>query len=75
MPTTTITERGQTVVPAQIRKAYHLEPASRLEWIDEGQTIRVIPVPKDPIGAAHGMFRGSKLTDALLRSRQEDNVT
>jgi len=74
MSKTTITERGQTVVPARIRKAYHLEPSSQLEWIDDGQTIRVVPIPKDPILAAHGMFQGSKLTDALLRSRREDNI-
>ncbi|MBW1965711.1 MAG: AbrB/MazE/SpoVT family DNA-binding domain-containing protein, partial [Deltaproteobacteria bacterium] len=31
----TITSRGQTVIPAEIRRRFHLSPADRLEWIVE----------------------------------------
>jgi bifunctional DNA-binding transcriptional regulator/antitoxin component of YhaV-PrlF toxin-antitoxin module len=72
--TTAVTGRGQTVVPARIRRSYHLGPASRLEWIDDGQCIRVIPLPADPVAAAQGMFAGSGLTAALLKSRREDRA-
>ncbi|MGH8628392.1 MAG: AbrB/MazE/SpoVT family DNA-binding domain-containing protein, partial [Gammaproteobacteria bacterium] len=43
---TTITKRGQTVVPAPIRKRYHIEEGDSLVWIDDGETIRVVPVAR-----------------------------
>lgn len=68
---TTLTERGQTAVPAKIRKRFGLKPGQKLEWADDGKVIFVAPVAKDPVAA----FRGSGkpgLTAALLRTRRED---
>lgn len=67
---TTVTERGQKVVPARIRKDYGNEPHSRLEWIDDGHTIRVIPIPEDPIRAARGSSRGLKRRLLVERERE-----
>jgi bifunctional DNA-binding transcriptional regulator/antitoxin component of YhaV-PrlF toxin-antitoxin module len=64
---TTITSRGQTVVPAKIRKDHQIHPPMQLEWIDDGETIRVVPIPRDPIRAAKGSSRG--LRQGLLRER------
>ena len=69
---TSITKRGQTVVPAIIRKRYAIQEGDHLVWIDDGQTIKVIPVPADPIRALRGRGQGEKLLEALLKSRQED---
>jgi len=69
---TTVTERGQTVVPATIRRNYRIEPHSRLEWIDDGQTIRVIPIPEDPIRAARGSSHG--LSQRLLEERKRERA-
>ena len=43
----TITARGQTVIPSKIRQYFHLSPSDRLEWIVDGSVIRVIPVKTD----------------------------
>lgn len=67
---TTVTIRGQTVVPAQIRKAHNIAAKARLQWIDDGHTIRVLPVPHDPIQAAKGITRG--LGDKLLQERERE---
>jgi bifunctional DNA-binding transcriptional regulator/antitoxin component of YhaV-PrlF toxin-antitoxin module len=72
--TTTVSDRGQTVVPAAIRKAYHLTSSSRLEWLDDGVCIRVVPLTEDPIAQARGAFGKSGLTKALLRSRAEERA-
>jgi len=69
---TLITKRGQTVVPALLRKKYGIREGDRLVWLDDGETIKVIPIPADVIRALRGRGRGEKLVDALLKARQED---
>ncbi len=69
---TTITKRAQTVVPAALRERYGIKGGDYLEWIDDGQIIKVIPIPADPIRALRGSARGEKLVERLLESRRED---
>ncbi len=62
---TTVSSRGQTAVPAEVRKRFKLTENSRLEWIIEGDVITVLPVPPDPARS----FRGSlqdKYSGAIL---------
>jgi AbrB family looped-hinge helix DNA binding protein len=69
---TTLTKRGQTVVPAPIRKRHDLHEGDHLVWLDDGQTIRVIPVPEDVIRALRGLGRGEGLVEKLLEARGEE---
>lgn len=68
---TTVTERGQTVVPARIREDHRIEPRTQLEWIDDGHTIRIVPLPEDPIRAAKGASKdlGRALREERARER------
>lgn len=68
---TKVSKRGQISVPSKIRKQLHIGPDTTLEWVVEGTTARVIPVPADPIRA----FRGSGkkgLVKQLLKERRLD---
>ncbi len=67
---TTVTTRGQTVIPARVRRAHRITPRTRIEWIDDGQTIRVVPLPEDPIAAARGTAKGLRVV--LLRDRKRE---
>ena len=69
---TAVTKKGQTNIPAVIRKRYQIHEGDRLVWIDEGEVIRVIPVPADPIAALRGSAKGERLLERLLQQRQED---
>lgn len=69
---TAVTKRGQTVIPAPIRKRYHIEEGDSLVWIDDAETIRVVPVARDPIRALRGAGRGEGLLRRLLATRQQD---
>ncbi len=72
MLTTTVTKRAQTVVPAAIRQQHNIQAGDTLAWIDDGETIKVIPLPRDPIRALRGCARGEALVERLLASRQEE---
>ena len=67
----TITERGQTVIPAEIRRRFGLTPEQRLEWIVEPDGIRVVPVVEDPVEAFRGRGKGGA-TARLVADRQAD---
>ncbi|NCO53183.1 MAG: AbrB/MazE/SpoVT family DNA-binding domain-containing protein [Deltaproteobacteria bacterium] len=70
----TITARGQTVIPAEIRRRFELDPSKRLEWIVEDGNIRVVPVTDDPIAAFRGRGKGDS-TLRLLAERRRDRGT
>lgn len=69
---TAVTKKGQTNIPAAIRKRYQIHEGDRLVWIDEGEVIRVIPVPADPVAALRGSAKGERLLERLLQQRQQD---
>lgn len=41
MPTSTITSKGQTTVPKEIREALDLEPGDKLTWEVDGRRVAV----------------------------------
>ena len=42
MSAATLTEKGQIVMPAEIRARYELTPGTQLEFVDVGGTIRLL---------------------------------
>jgi len=69
----TVTSRGQTVIPAPIRERFGLGPATRLEWIvDADGVIRVVPVDLSPVQAFRGQGRQGGSVDRLLVDRRLD---
>lgn len=67
----TITARGQTVIPAPIRAHFALGPSDRLEWIVESDgSIRVLPVDPSPLKAFRGSGRNGGSTQRLITDRE-----
>ena len=69
---TQVTKRGQTVIPAAIRRKYGIDENTALQWIDTGETIKLVPVPKDVVKALRGVAKGEGLLQKLLRERSKD---
>jgi AbrB family looped-hinge helix DNA binding protein len=69
---TTLSKRGQTVVPAQIRKRYQIIEGDKLVWIDDGETLKIVPVPSDLIRALRGIAKGEGLVEELMKYRREE---
>jgi AbrB family looped-hinge helix DNA binding protein len=60
MPTVTVSEKGQVVIPAAIRKGLGIKPGAELEFELEGTSIRVSlrhSVPKADIDSGYGLLR------------------
>ncbi len=60
MPAATLTEKGQIVIPAEIRARYEMTPGTQVEFVDEGGVIRLVirrrVVPSDP-AAGYGLIK------------------
>lgn len=67
----TITSRGQTVIPAAIRRRFHLDPSKKLEWIMDHNEIKVVPVEADVIEAFRGRGKGGSVKRLLHERKRE----
>ena len=69
--TITVPLEGQTIVPVAICGQYWIGEGDFPEWIDDGQVIKVVPIPPDPVKALRGSACEERLVERLLDSRQE----
>lgn len=69
---TTVTERGQTAIPAEIRRRYNLKPHTKLMWLQTRNGLTIVPVSGEPIQALRGRFKGSNLVRSLLEERKRE---
>jgi AbrB family looped-hinge helix DNA binding protein len=69
---TIVSRRRQITIPAEIRKRHNIKAGDHLVWIDDGQVIKVIPTPADPVAALYGSGKGQGLTQKLLEERRKD---
>ena len=69
---TTVSSRGQTSIPSEIRKKYSIGANTKLQWIDDGGFITVVPIGIDPIETFRGKSKGKELVKALLEGRREE---
>ena len=60
MAAATLTEKGQIVIPAEIRARHGLTAGTQVEFVDEGGTIRLVVrrrvTPSDP-AAGYGLVK------------------
>ena len=60
MPAATLTEKGQIVIPAEIRERYQLTPGTQVEFVSEGGTIRLVVrrrVARTDPASGYGMIK------------------
>ena len=56
----TLTEKGQVVIPAGIRRRYGLTPGTKVQFVDDGDGIRLVikrPIAASTVEEGFGMFR------------------
>ena len=73
MSSSVLSKKGWVVIPTEIRKKYGLVKGERVNIIDYGGVISIIPVAKDAISESEGFFQGHpSLTKALIIERKKD---
>lgn len=72
--TTKLSQKGQIVIPVELRERYSMGPGTRVELMDIGGEIVIIPiVVKNPIDEAKGLLKGGRTTRALMKlARREE---
>jgi AbrB family looped-hinge helix DNA binding protein len=71
--TLTVSSKGWIVIPAELRKKYHLTPGTEVVIVDYGGVLSIIPAMKDPIKAGRGLLKDlPSLTKDLLEERRKE---
>jgi AbrB family looped-hinge helix DNA binding protein len=70
--TVKISSKGQIVIPKDLRKKYNLKPKSKVELVDTGEEIVVIPLPeRDIFLNSKGILKGVGTKDLIKLRRKE----
>jgi AbrB family looped-hinge helix DNA binding protein len=73
MNTLTISNKGWVVIPAELRKKYHLTPGTEVIIVDYGGVLSIVPAYKDPIKKGRGLLKNlPDLTNDLLKERAQE---
>jgi AbrB family looped-hinge helix DNA binding protein len=75
MHTAKVSAKGWVVIPKAMRDRHGLEKGSRVQIVDNGEMLAIVPLPDDPVEALHGMFAdGPSLTEELLAEREQERM-
>jgi antitoxin PrlF len=68
-----VSARGQTVIPAEIRRKLGLKAGARLWWAVYEEGAIVVALPQDSVRGASGMLEGYDINSAVvLEERRKD---
>ena len=71
-----ISSKGWVVIPAELRKKYHLHPGQTVQVVDYGGVLALVPTLNDPIHQSSGMLfePNNSLTEALLAEHAQEKA-
>ena len=75
MTITTVSSKGQIVIPAKIRKCLGLKPQTKLvvKLSEDGRRMLVEPLPEDPIESACGFLEdGGSLSEGHISGHEAE---
>lgn len=73
MQVSTVTSKGQVVIPRAVREHYHISPGTRLCFLEQGKDLVVRAVTDEYIGGLKGSLKTKgRGVRALLDSRRKD---
>ncbi len=71
--TAKVSAKGWVVIPAELRRRYHIEPGQQIRIVDYGGILSLVPALRNPVREARGALAGkNSLTRALLEERRHE---
>ena len=73
--TATLGEKGQVVIPSKLRRKYGIKPGTRLNFLDEEDGIKIIPVTPEVVKANIGFLgKEGDLLKALMEEKKRERA-
>lgn len=73
METTSVTSKGQLVIPAKLRRRYGIQPGTKVRFIERDNEILLQPLTKEYIQNTCGLLKSkTSVTEMLLKERAKD---
>jgi AbrB family looped-hinge helix DNA binding protein len=73
MATVKTLSKGQIVIPAEMRRKYHIAPGTKMQIMEYGGILYLIPPVDNPIKAACGLLPSKpSLATQLLKQRKSE---
>jgi len=73
MHTLNVLNKGQIVIPAELRQRYGIKPGTSVEIREAGDHLEIYLLPQDPIAAFRGSLQGGdSLADALIQEHRQE---
>lgn len=69
---TTITRKGQIVIPARLRQKYDLKEGTRIQIHDDGERIILKPITPQYVHRLRGLLKGKAGLQALIEDRRRE---
>lgn len=73
METSTVTTKGQIVIPSKIRRKYNIKIGTKVHFYEEKGAIKMVPVTKEMIKSNFGIFSTKgKLLKVLKEEKNKE---
>ncbi|MGD0621876.1 MAG: AbrB/MazE/SpoVT family DNA-binding domain-containing protein [Thermacetogeniaceae bacterium] len=69
-----VSSKGWIVIPKRLRDRYNIQPGGKVMLSEVEGSLKIMPLPKDPVQDFRGILKGTSLLTELLDSRKEDNA-
>ncbi len=68
-----VTSKGQLVIPSKMRRRFGIKPGTRVNFLEEVDGIKIIPVTEELIDANIGFMKtGGKLLNSLMEEKKRE---
>jgi AbrB family looped-hinge helix DNA binding protein len=68
-----VTTKGQLVIPSKLRKRFGIQPGTRVNFFEEKDGIKIIPVTVDTIETNIGFMKtDGKLLKSLMEEKKKE---
>ncbi|MBU0561098.1 MAG: AbrB/MazE/SpoVT family DNA-binding domain-containing protein [Bacteroidetes bacterium] len=68
-----VTSKGQLVIPSKMRRRFGIRPGTRVNFFEEEDGIKIIPITEELIDANKGFMKTSgKLLKALMEEKKKE---